>query len=81
MKPGAVKPTVMDCEDAEAEVNVGEVGNAATTWKARVTDDAAAYCESSAWAATTSHTPTARIVTAPSDDTEHAEFVVPAPSE
>lgn len=78
-KPGAVKPTVIACEDAEAEVKVGAVGSAATTWKARVTSDAAAYCASPACEATISQVPTALTVTAPSDETVHAVFVVPAP--
>ena len=79
-KPGAVNPTVIACEDADAEVNVGAVGNAGATWNARVTDDAAAYCASPVCDATASHVPTAKIVTTPSADTVHAPFVVPAPN-
>ena len=43
VKPGATNATVIDCEDGDAEVRVGAVGRAGTTWNARVTDDAAAY--------------------------------------
>ena len=48
VNPGAVNATVTACDEADADVNVGAVGNAATTWNALVTDDAAAYCESPA---------------------------------
>ena len=81
VKPGAVKPTVIACDEAEADANVGAVASAGSTWNARDTDDAAAYWASPAWLATTSHVPTAKIETTPPLDTEHAELVVPAPSE
>ena len=58
---------------------VGAVARAGNTWKARMTSDAAAYWSNAKAEATTSHVPTARIVTTPRLDTEHATLVVPAP--
>ena len=81
VKPGGTKPTVIACDEADAEVRVGAVANAGRIWNARVTLEAAAYWLSPGCEATTSHVPTARIVTLPSGVTEHAEFVVPAPRE
>jgi hypothetical protein len=43
VNPGGTKPTVIACDEAEADVNVGAVGSAGTTWNALVTEDAAAY--------------------------------------
>ena len=72
---------MIDCEDAEPEVRVGAVGRAGSTWNARETGDAAAYWSSPTCDAVTSQVPTAEIVTTPSVDTVHAEFVVPLPNE
>ena len=79
VNPGAANPTVIDCDDAEADVSVGAVASAGTTWNARDTSDAAAYCASPACDATTSHVPTASTVTTPRVDTEHAAPEVPYP--
>ena len=57
----------------------GALASEATTWNARVTEDAAAYCASPICAATTSQVPTARMVTTPRVETLHAVFVVPLP--
>ena len=78
MKPGDTKPTVIDWDDADAEVNVGAVASAGNTWNARNTGDAAAYWSLDGAFATTSQVPTSRTVTTPSGDTEHA--VMPATS-
>lgn len=80
VNPGGVKPTVIACEDAEADVMVGEVGKAATIWKARETLEAGAYTP--VWPdcdAVTSHVPISRIVITPNVETEHAELVVAEP--
>lgn len=80
MKPGTLKPIVIACDEAEADVSDGAVGNAEKIWNALVTLDAAAYCESPDCAATTSHAPTSRSVTTPNAETVHALLVVPTPS-
>ena len=48
VNPGAANPIVIACEEADADVKDGAVGNADAIWNARVTLDAAAYCESPA---------------------------------